>query len=219
MSGEVTPETCVVEFGSPELDEATTGGGDALLPLRVVRRRLVLQERKYDVVPGGGVGVCETTAAEREAGGPLTPALLRRLAAAAFKVATAKGVPQDIEWCEAAGTLYIVQASGADCEGRVTCNSLKLRASATHTCPPCSDAPRHSLYLWQGLWLLESLPRVAPFHPRRNACRRCVEGLASPPLGRIYAGQRRRGGGARAADWVAGRCVVTAGAGSGKYWG
>lgn len=117
VSGEVTPETCVAEFGSPELDKGeapAAGGGDALLPLRVVRRRLVRQERKYDALPGGGVGVCDTTAAERAAGGPLTPVLLRRLAAAALEVATAKGAPQDIEWCEAAGALYIVQASESD---------------------------------------------------------------------------------------------------------
>ena len=164
VSGEVTPETCIAEFGGIEArsdgDASVSDGGDALLPLRVVRRRVVPQLYKYDTLPGGGVGVCDTSPSERTAGGPLTPRLLRRLAAAGLAIAAAKGSPQDLEWCEAAGVLYIVQVRFAQSQARCE-RCLTWRMWLT-------DTIGNSIFFRARLRRLELDPCRPPFHSRRD---------------------------------------------------
>lgn len=128
-------EECGVEGEASSSGGGSSASYDPLLPcLRVIRRRAQPQLRKYDVLLEGGVGVRDTSAAERAAGPLSSPALLSRVVAAGLEVAAAKGTPQDIEWCTAAGVLYLVQVSCAAAGGGVS--HLK---SPVHS--PCRRAP------------------------------------------------------------------------------
>jgi phosphoenolpyruvate synthase/pyruvate phosphate dikinase len=104
VSGEINPETAVIDYGCGFEDSYLSHS-----PIRVAsRRRKGPQLVKISALDSGGVCPLETTPAER-AHGPLDDAFLRCLAAVGCEIAAAKGAPQDIEWCEAGGSLFVVQ--------------------------------------------------------------------------------------------------------------
>lgn len=121
VSGEITPETVTVDWRDAAAlrgAAASCGEGEGAAGLdwpRVVRRRGAQQLKKYTTVEGAGAGgagsgiaVVDTSAAER-ASTPLDGPLLRRLVQAGLAVASLRGCPQDIEWAEVDGQLFLVQ--------------------------------------------------------------------------------------------------------------